>query len=63
MEEIRTYPEMNEKIKDILRIDSDPFYLYVAQRIEDLEQEVEHWKRRYRVLDKLLSENYGRMKQ
>ena len=63
MEEIRTYPEMNEKIKDILKIDSDPFYLYVARRVEELEQEVKDWKRKYKVLDKLLSESYGRMKQ
>jgi len=39
---IETYPEMNTKIVDILRWDEDaPMLLYAAQRIEELEAEVE----------------------
>lgn len=32
---IKTYPEMNEKIVDILRISDAPDKLYAAQYIED----------------------------
>lgn len=36
---MKTYPEMNAKIVEILRIASDdPALLYVAQRIKELEQ-------------------------
>ena len=35
--EIHTYPEMNQKIKDILRLGDDPMCLYAAARIEELE--------------------------
>lgn len=35
--EIHTYPEMNQKIKDILRLGDDPMCLYAAERIEELE--------------------------
>ena len=34
---IHTYPEMNQKIKDILRLGDDPMCLYAAARIEELE--------------------------
>jgi len=34
---IHTYPEMNQKIKDILRLGDDPMCLYAAERIEELE--------------------------
>jgi len=36
----KTYPEMNEKIKGILRLFNDPPQVYAAQRIEELESEV-----------------------
>lgn len=39
--EINTYPEMDAKIKDILRIGGTQSGLYAAQRIEDLEKEIE----------------------
>lgn len=34
------YPEMNEKIKDILRIGNNPIGLYAAEYIEKLEKEI-----------------------
>lgn len=33
------YPEMNEKIKDILRVGGQPYLLYAAEYIEKLEKE------------------------
>lgn len=33
------YPEMNEKIKDILRVGGEPYLLYTAEYIERLEKE------------------------
>ena len=33
------YPEMNEKIKDILRVGGEPYLLYAAEYIERLEKE------------------------
>lgn len=33
------YPEMNEKIKDMLRIGNNPIDLYAAEYIEALEKE------------------------
>ena len=52
---IETYPEMNAKIIDLLRWDTDnPLMLYAAQRIEDLERELHderirrsEWERMY----------------
>ena len=38
MVEIHTYPEMNAKIKDLLRIGEQPICLYAAKRIEELEE-------------------------
>ena len=38
MAEIHTYPEMNAKIKDLLRIGEQPICLYAAKRIEELEE-------------------------
>ena len=38
---IKTYFTMNARIVAILRQDSDPMALYAAQRIEELEAEVE----------------------
>lgn len=41
---ITLYPEMNAKIKDILRLGNDPACLYAAARIEQLEKELEQLK-------------------
>lgn len=41
--EITTYPEMNNKIKDFLRISDNPLQLYAAQRIEELEAELDEY--------------------
>lgn len=38
MAEIHTYPKMNAKIKDLLRIGEQPICLYAAKRIEELEE-------------------------
>lgn len=34
------YPEMNEKIKDILRVGGEPYLLYAAEYIERLEKQL-----------------------
>ena len=36
--EIKTYPEMNETIKDLLRRSEEPMSLYILARIEELEK-------------------------
>lgn len=41
---ITLYPEMNEKIKDMLRIGNNPIDLYAAEYIEWLERELEELK-------------------
>lgn len=41
---ITLYPEMNAKIKDILRVSNDPVCLYAAARIEQLERELERYQ-------------------
>lgn len=33
------YPEMNKKIKDILRVGGEPYLLYAAECIDSLEKE------------------------
>lgn len=38
---INTYPEMNREIKKLLRLGGSNSGLYAAQRIEELEREVE----------------------
>jgi len=38
--EVKTYPEMNEKIKDLLRAMDDPMCHYAACRIEELEMQL-----------------------
>lgn len=35
--EIKTYPEMNETVKDLLRRSEEPMNLYIAARLEELE--------------------------
>lgn len=42
---VTTYPEMNKKIVGILELDKDnPISLYAAQRIRELEKELEELK-------------------
>jgi hypothetical protein len=36
---VRTYPEMNMRIKELLRVDGSNYTAYAAQRIEELEKE------------------------
>lgn len=40
MSQIKTYPEMNETIKDLLRRSEEPMQLYILARIEGLEKQV-----------------------
>lgn len=35
---MQTFPEMNEKIKEILKLSNDPFQQYILQRILELEK-------------------------
>lgn len=37
-EEVHTYPQMNETIKDLLRRSAEPMNLYILARIEELEK-------------------------
>lgn len=39
MKNIKTYPEMNEKIKELLAIGSSDMDKYILARIEELEKE------------------------
>lgn len=41
---ITLYPEMDAKIKELLRIGDDPYCWYAAARIEQLEKELEQLK-------------------
>ena len=38
--EIKTYPEMNKTIKDLLRRSEEPMNLYILARIEELEKQL-----------------------
>lgn len=38
--EIKTYPEMNETIKDLLRRSEEPMDLYIVARLEELEKQL-----------------------
>lgn len=38
---IKTYPEMNKTIKDLLRLSDEPMKQYILARIEELEKQVE----------------------
>lgn len=40
MIQIKTYPEMNEIIKNLLRLSDEPMNLYILARIEELEKQV-----------------------
>lgn len=39
-----TCPEMNARIKQLLRFSEAPMQLYAAQRIEELEDQLEKWE-------------------
>lgn len=41
--EVKTYPEMNARIKNILVLSGSPTDLYAAKRIEELEQKNEEY--------------------
>jgi len=46
MEKVKTYPEMNKEIKNILKLSNDdPFNLYIVARIEELEQKVKDYEK------------------
>lgn len=40
MSQIKTYPEMNETIKDLLRRSEEPMQIYILARIEELEKQI-----------------------
>lgn len=44
MNGVRTYPKMNETIKDLLRDSEEPMMQYALARIEELEAEVAAYK-------------------
>lgn len=41
MNGIKTYPEMNETIKDLLRRNDDPMHQYILARIEEMEEQAD----------------------
>lgn len=41
---ITLYPEMNEKIKDLLRLENNNICLYAAEYIEWLEKQLEQYR-------------------
>ncbi|HEY5590665.1 MAG TPA: hypothetical protein VIK55_06565 [Paludibacter sp.] len=44
LQDIKTYPEMNQNIKDYLEFRSDVVSLYALKRINELEKELETLK-------------------
>ena len=38
---MKTYPEMNETVKDLLRRSNEPMSLYILARLEELENQVQ----------------------
>lgn len=48
--DIKTYPDMNDRIKDILALSGLPVDAYAAKRIEELEAENKHLKDREKKL-------------
>lgn len=38
--QIHTYPEMNETVKDLMRRSEEPMHLYIAARLEELENQL-----------------------
>lgn len=53
MSGIKTYPKMNETIKDLLGRSDEPFKQYTLQRIVELEQQVEAQQQEIDKLKKL----------
>ena len=37
---IHTYPQMNETVKDLMRRSEEPMHLYIAARLEELENQL-----------------------
>ena len=48
---IKTTPEMNKSIKELLALSKDPSILYTLKRIEELEEQVK------RLIDVLIDNN------
>jgi len=40
---MKTYPEMNETVKDLLRRSNEPMSLYILARLEELENQVQEF--------------------
>ena len=49
---MKTYPTMNAKIVDLLKMKDDPTSLYAAARIEELERRVKRAERLERALER-----------
>ncbi len=47
---VKTYPEMNAKIVDLLKMKDDPTSLYAAARIEELERRVKRAEKMEKAL-------------
>lgn len=55
MPDIKTYPKMNEEIKTLLSMSSDPFKQYTLQRIIELEEEVKSLKGTIEIMERTWS--------
>lgn len=49
--DIKTYPEMNGRIKEILHLSGSPTDGYAAKRIEELEAESERYRKALEKID------------
>lgn len=49
---MKTYPTMNAKIVDLLKMKDDPTSLYAAARIEELERRVKRAEKMEKALDR-----------
>lgn len=49
--DIKTYPEMNDRIKDILALSGLPVDAYAAKRIEELEAESKRYRKALEKID------------
>jgi len=49
---VKTYPTMNAKIVDLLKMKDDPTSLYAAARIEELERRVKRAEKMEKALDR-----------
>jgi len=54
---IKTYPKMNDNIVEILRYTDNPPMLYAAQRIEELEAEVERLQIWHKLWNEVIDMN------